>query len=1225
MKNVSEQTLAADINNSERRKTEPMRALEGTTPMIAHTARKPDFTHDNDAVGIDGSPIVKDSSLTRSAKRIHEDEEYSPQRGIDLVLPKLKIARVDGSIRTPLLPLDCNRLGDNGSPSVMETPGLPGSRIPCARQQSESISTSCKGSDTLMSATAHFSAIMSVVPASNTTPQNEHKEKMNANVRNIVENIQGRGYDGETPHFDMSCFSTPDRDHAMLKYATDEKKCMKTDDKSNFDGVSTTATEVGVQSDTPVSVSGINKGFKSPGVENSTPMAKPANEGLTMPSFTTASNRTVSFKVTNPRAARVMAELQQDMHAPVHTLTRDFVSDKDSGVDSEGRTPVTERNGNALIETVHDSGVGFQTGSGKGVNLSKKAQVAMARFAAMANEEVGEDFMKIAKAEVDQIEGTDLKQDSGKKPKTPILNRNSLSVDTPGFTGIGKVGSGFKSPSLAKTPMLPHANMPTRPTSLLAGGGTRAVTPMMNRCAKTKGGSGIMPRPVRRTALSGGSTFKRQQRTKMPTAAATPQTATIKSGRVCAPTSTNTARIAQSIIKLAQDYPSVERVPLKAMDLITPSPKEQLLAAASLLYHRMPASTESKRAGIKAGEDDRIGWEELRDAMLNDSRVISSLVTDAWTKNHYKWIVQKLMSMDRAFGAKRCKPANVLDQLRIRYEVEVVRVKKSAVKKICEGDVPASVPMVLFISKVLESEGNIVVELSDGWYAIPAKFDSVLSRAFKQCKLRLGSKIFVCQSDLVVAGGEQQFDALDVPGGAHLRIFGNSSRRVQWHMRLGIHQSHGVTITKKHQIMPGGGLISRVRCFLMRQHAVEIMLLLANGDKITLSERSYQHLMSLADAGGNVGTHASMGARISHEAYKLITSTTKMIPQVSFDILLEGDDPDDPRSPLKLTMKGLDSDFKPKLGRLYVITHLHPAGLEGDSGGQITALRASSMTRLKIASFGAKSTHSLPLERSVPPVQMTPFENMMAPVSRATRTATVNVSGTVCWLGPVETSKATRSHGNKGENTSASIELPVIRDSIQRLTLIDGEGNLLHVQLPRPVAVMGLTGLLREGNTVCLSNVRQGPFDHRFAMGRIFATPSTTYAKTEALDRPSVTVRGMLRAFSVDLLTKSDPPVQWDKISGYVTEFETADKDSMCSVILDDGIYGHKLELKGDTGNYAIGLLAKQAHINNHNHFSFWQKREGKGKPTCARIQRTTINLHLVRSILEDQTRAINL
>ncbi|KAJ9119559.1 hypothetical protein QFC22_003268 [Naganishia vaughanmartiniae] len=125
-----------------------------------------------------------------------------------------------------------------------------------------------------------------------------------------------------------------------------------------------------------------------------------------------------------------------------------------------------------------------------------------------------------------------------------------------------------------------------------------------------------------------------------------------------------------------------------------------------------------------------------------------------WLENHWKMILWKLASIVKAqpdMYREKWNYREVKRQLQYRYEREVNRAQRSAIKRIQEQDSPPSLPMILCVSGIksqpsaLISEGQAIsesyLELTDGWYTMRAKVDPPLLRALKTGKLRIGSKI----------------------------------------------------------------------------------------------------------------------------------------------------------------------------------------------------------------------------------------------------------------------------------------------------------------------------------------------------------------------------------------------------------------------------------------------------------------------------------------------------
>jgi breast cancer 2 susceptibility protein len=89
--------------------------------------------------------------------------------------------------------------------------------------------------------------------------------------------------------------------------------------------------------------------------------------------------------------------------------------------------------------------------------------------------------------------------------------------------------------------------------------------------------------------------------------------------------------------------------------------------------------------------------------VLIDEGANEKLLTMAWIANHYKWIVWKLCCMERSFPtyfSNYLSLERVLSQLRYRYEREINRAHRSALKKILEKDESSTKYMILVVSAI---------------------------------------------------------------------------------------------------------------------------------------------------------------------------------------------------------------------------------------------------------------------------------------------------------------------------------------------------------------------------------------------------------------------------------------------------------------------------------------------------------------------------------------------
>lgn len=103
----------------------------------------------------------------------------------------------------------------------------------------------------------------------------------------------------------------------------------------------------------------------------------------------------------------------------------------------------------------------------------------------------------------------------------------------------------------------------------------------------------------------------------------------------------------------------------------------------------------------------------------------------------------------------------MLVQLKYRYDREIDKVNRSAIRKIVEKDDTAAKRMVLFVSRILNKNLTTTLELSDGWYGIKTSIlDAVLTKAVVNGKIVVGSKLIVQGAEIV--GFEEACSPLEV-------------------------------------------------------------------------------------------------------------------------------------------------------------------------------------------------------------------------------------------------------------------------------------------------------------------------------------------------------------------------------------------------------------------------------------------------------------------------------
>ncbi|KAL7461726.1 hypothetical protein ACHAXS_002141, partial [Conticribra weissflogii] len=220
-----------------------------------------------------------------------------------------------------------------------------------------------------------------------------------------------------------------------------------------------------------------------------------------------------------------------------------------------------------------------------------------------------------------------------------------------------------------------------------------------------------------------------------------------------------------------------------------------------------------------------------------------SLFCTKWILNHYRWIVWKLAAMERRFpqslGGRYLTYQHVLAQLRMRYEMELQCSKRPAVRKILNKDVSPSTMTILCVSQVLrfkskQQDGKTLtevrLELTDGWYSLPAAVDSFLLRLIERRKIKVGSKLMICNAQLV--GADDGVDPLDECYDSSkrnclvlLKINSNNTRLARWDARLGFvspkynHHLGGTFLVKSlRDVIPDGGTIPAIDLLVCRKY-----------------------------------------------------------------------------------------------------------------------------------------------------------------------------------------------------------------------------------------------------------------------------------------------------------------------------------------------------------------------------------------------------------------------
>ncbi|XP_011920021.1 PREDICTED: breast cancer type 2 susceptibility protein isoform X1 [Cercocebus atys] len=254
--------------------------------------------------------------------------------------------------------------------------------------------------------------------------------------------------------------------------------------------------------------------------------------------------------------------------------------------------------------------------------------------------------------------------------------------------------------------------------------------------------------------------------------------------------------------------------------------------------------------------DGKAGKEEFYRALCDTPGVDPKLISRIWVYNHYRWIIWKLAAMECAFPkefANRClSPERVLLQLKYRYDMEIDRSRRSAIKKIMERDDTAAKTLVLCVSDIISLSANIsetssnktssadtqkvaIIELTDGWYAVKAQLDPPLLAVLKNGRLTVGQKIIVHGAELV--GSPDACTPLEAPESLMLKISANSTRPARWYTKLGFFPDPRPFPLLLSSLFSDGGNVGCVDVIIQRAYPIQWMEKTSSGLYIFRNER----------------------------------------------------------------------------------------------------------------------------------------------------------------------------------------------------------------------------------------------------------------------------------------------------------------------------------------------------------------------------------------------------
>lgn len=238
-------------------------------------------------------------------------------------------------------------------------------------------------------------------------------------------------------------------------------------------------------------------------------------------------------------------------------------------------------------------------------------------------------------------------------------------------------------------------------------------------------------------------------------------------------------------------------------------------------------------AKVILDEDSKIGFTEIKYSFLASYGVDPKLIKTQWIENAYKMIFMKFLWMENSFEKidkfEVLSVENVLLQLKYRYDREIDRHQRPALRKITEMDEAVNRRIVLKVINIIYNlDVGYELELSDGWYKIRSCVDSCLAEAISKKKIVANTKLITCNAELinVFSAGNSP---LELPPSVRLKIHGNSTRKVSWDTKLGFCKSSNPFLISLDSVSPEGGVIGRLRLFIV--HVYSIVYVESNGEK----------------------------------------------------------------------------------------------------------------------------------------------------------------------------------------------------------------------------------------------------------------------------------------------------------------------------------------------------------------------------------------------------------
>eukprot|EP00842_Homolaphlyctis_polyrhiza_P004089 jgi/Hompol1/4681/HPOL_001797-RA len=227
------------------------------------------------------------------------------------------------------------------------------------------------------------------------------------------------------------------------------------------------------------------------------------------------------------------------------------------------------------------------------------------------------------------------------------------------------------------------------------------------------------------------------------------------------------------------------------------------------------------------------GVEQARQKLV-EAGAQANLATDAWVRNHYRWIIWKLASQLRRFPhqyAEYWSFDSVVQQLRYRYEVEINLARRSALKAIIERDDIPSRHLVLCISHVYPDNS---IELTDGWYGIRGILDDRLRFLLQRKQLSVGQKLHI--QGATMGGTTHACPALEVTESTYFKLSANGVQPASWHERLGYSRIPVVKRSIK-SLVQNGGAVACIDVIVARTYPIVYFERLPSGLNVSRTEK----------------------------------------------------------------------------------------------------------------------------------------------------------------------------------------------------------------------------------------------------------------------------------------------------------------------------------------------------------------------------------------------------